>query len=60
MVGERTDAFLIRGGNQSNKVCDAWVSKSRFVGARWPETGGKPLYRRLPEGDAGPLSTNEA
>lgn len=60
LVGERKDAFLVRGGNQDDQVKDAWVSRKRFVDARWPATGGKPLQRPLTVGGAGALSTNEA
>ncbi len=30
-AGERPDAFLVRGGNQSDSVSDAWVAKSRLL-----------------------------
>jgi len=35
-VSEDNDAFHILGGNQSNKVNVAKVSKGRFLEARWP------------------------
>jgi uncharacterized protein (TIGR02594 family) len=60
MIGERSEAYLIRGGNQSDSVKDVWVSKARFLGARWPSTGPKPLGRPLTVGGAGVLSKNEA
>lgn len=60
LVGERKNAFLVRGGNQGDSVSDAWVGKDRFLGARWPKTAPKPFNRPLPQGGAGTLSTNEA
>jgi uncharacterized protein (TIGR02594 family) len=60
MVGTRSDAHLIRGGNQSDQVRDAWVPKSRFVGARWPSTGGTPRGEQLPTGGAGTESARES
>lgn len=37
-AGEDETAFLLLGGNQSNKVSYAWVGKDRFLQARWPTT----------------------
>jgi len=35
---ENKNAYQILGGNQSDKVSLAWVSKDRFLGARWPKS----------------------
>ena len=37
-AGEDGDAYRVLGGNQSDKVSLAWISKSRFLEARWPRT----------------------
>lgn len=61
-TGEDAHAFRILGGNQSDKVCYTWISKTRLVSARWPRTasqlGNSPaivLVERTED-----LSTNEA
>lgn len=61
LVGESQNFYLIRGGNQDNKVSDAWIRKDRLDHARWPsgvpQTAGPiPLY---PD-PSGPGSVNEA
>ncbi len=60
-VGERSDAYRILGGNQSNAVTETWIVKTRNTAIRWP--AGVPL----PEGgpvllanNGEPISTNEA
>ncbi|MFX8605073.1 hypothetical protein ABTM12_19650, partial [Acinetobacter baumannii] len=35
-LGEDDDAYYILGGNQSDSVSITWVTKARFVAARWP------------------------
>jgi uncharacterized protein (TIGR02594 family) len=58
-VGETDTAFLVRGGNQSDKVCDTWISKDRHVATRWPEgfaVVNNPVYLTK----SGKLSSNEA
>lgn len=60
LIGQRSDAYLVRGGNQSDSVRDAWVSKSRFLSSHWPVTGGPPQGKVLPEGGPGSLSVNES
>lgn len=37
-AGEDDAAFRVLGGNQSNKVSLAWISKDRLLDARWPST----------------------
>ena len=58
-TGEDETAYQILGGNQSDKVSLAWVSKDRFLSARWPKTASSltsmPVQKRRGEG----LSVNE-
>lgn len=55
------DAFLVLGGNQADKVSFAWISKQRFLGARWPSTVPIQDSQRLIVADGGdPLSDFEA
>ncbi|KIP94545.1 NlpC/P60 family protein [Pseudomonas fluorescens] len=61
-TGEDETAFRILGGNQSDNVCFTWVSKERFVKARWPKTaislgGGQAIVTMNRAQD---LSNNEA
>lgn len=59
-LGERKDAYLILGGNQSNAVSKAWIPKGRLIAQRWPE--GEPVTNvgRIWLNPAGvPLSANE-
>lgn len=58
-VGETDTAYLVRGGNQADKVSDTWISKDRLVSIRWPEGFGvtnNPVYLTK----SGKLSSNEA
>lgn len=61
-VGENNKAFLVYGGNQSNKVGFAWISKERLLGARRPkyQIGEPPNVRKIYLTEKGELSTNEA
>ncbi len=61
-VGERASdgAIRVRGGNQSNKVSDIWMARSRLLGYRWPRTGPAPSGGRKFLTDNGSLSANEA
>ncbi|MEN5034518.1 NlpC/P60 family protein [Pseudomonas sp. TWI929] len=61
-AGEDDSAYRVLGGNQSNKVCLAWVAKNRFLRARWPRTaaslgGGSAIVQVDRQED---LSKNEA
>ncbi|MFU2327894.1 TIGR02594 family protein [Pseudomonas sp. NFX98] len=61
-TGEDETAFRILGGNQSDKVCFTWISKDRFLKARWPRTaaslgGGQAIVKMNRAQD---LSSNEA
>ncbi len=60
-VAETDNAFLVYGGNQSNAVGFAWISKSRFVGARRPKyaIGEPPNVRKIFVNQDGNLSQNE-
>ncbi|MDW9508348.1 TIGR02594 family protein [Sinorhizobium meliloti] len=42
-AGEDEEAYRILGGNQSDSVSLAWVSKDRFLAARWPATVPAPV-----------------
>lgn len=61
-IAEDLDSYKILGGNQSDAVCYSWISKSRFVKARWPHTsaslGGGISVVKLNRRDD--LSKNEA
>lgn len=65
-AGEDGAAFHVLGGNQSNAVNIARISRGRLLGTRWPGTAPspriKPDARHLPRAGrgAGALSTNEA
>jgi len=37
-VGETETHYIVRGGNQSNRVTDSEYAKSRLISARWPRT----------------------
>lgn len=60
-LGERSDAYRVLGGNQSNAVSEAWILKSRATAIRWPNgvvaTPSVPLFLKA---DGSPLSSNEA
>jgi len=38
MVGETDKYYIVRGGNQSNRITDSKYAKSRLIAARWPLT----------------------
>jgi uncharacterized protein (TIGR02594 family) len=61
-AGQDHDAYRILGGNQSNSVCYAWVSKERFLDARWPRSADSllPLASTIEISRAEDLSTQEA
>lgn len=59
-AGEDTEAYRILGGNQSDSVSLAWVSKDRFVAARWPVTVAAPVPNSVTVGRTDSLSWNEA
>lgn len=60
LIGQRADAYRVRGGNQSDAITDTWISKDRLLGARAPTTwdGGLPHLPTLTA--SGKLSHNEA
>jgi len=60
-AGEDGVAFHVLGGNQSDRVSVARISRERLLGAYWPTTA--PLAQQLvqaPAAGAGVLSQNEA
>ena len=59
-AGEDDGAYRVLGGNQSNSVSLAWITKSRFVGARWPSTIPPRPGRPVQVARAETLSWNEA
>lgn len=60
-VGEDATALHVLGGNQSDSVTIARISKARLLGARWPASWPRPVTPTLPRMTAaGILSTNEA
>lgn len=59
LIAESKTAYQVRGGNQSDSVSDAWLSKDRLLDARWPFTAGDPLGRPLPSKASAKLSSNE-
>jgi len=60
-AGEDSANYHILGGNQSNKVSVAKVSKERRLAARWPSTAMPPSGKRFRVNDDGsPVSTDEA
>jgi uncharacterized protein (TIGR02594 family) len=44
---ENATHVLLRGGNQSDSVCDGWFPKSKVLGYRWP--AGVPLPAAGPQ-----------
>ena len=61
-VGENDKAFLVYGGNQSNAVGFAWISKDRLLGARRPiyKVAQPDNVRKVILTETGNLSSNEA
>lgn len=59
-AGEDARAYRILGGNQSDSVSLAWVSKDRFLAARWPATVPPPVPNPVTATRKDPLSWNES
>ena len=59
-AGEDKDAYRILGGNQSDSVSLAWISKDRFLGARWPATVRPPVPQTTKAGRTDTMSWDEA
>ena len=59
-LGERADAFRVLGGNQADRVGEAWIAKRRHVATRWPLTSPPPTAGPLILAGSGRLSTNES
>lgn len=39
----QSDRLMLLGGNQADSVCEAWVSRRRVLGYRWPTANEVPL-----------------
>lgn len=59
-AGEDATAYHVLGGNQSNAVNVARISKQRLLEARWPSTAAQAETARVHAAPAQPLSHNEA
>lgn len=59
-AGEDDGAYRILGGNQSDSVSLAWVTKDRLVAARWPSTVAPPVPEAVKVARTDQLSWNEA
>jgi uncharacterized protein (TIGR02594 family) len=57
--GEDKGAYRILGGNQSNSVSHAWISKDRFLSARWPRSAAKLTSTIVERERQEKLSSNE-
>lgn len=55
-AGEDNDTLKVLGGNQSNRVSYARISKSRLLGARWPKTASAVGYGPIVD-DLGGMAT---
>jgi uncharacterized protein (TIGR02594 family) len=58
--GEDPNHYYVLGGNQSNSVNVAKITKNRLIGARWPLTGLAGSGQTVSMTGGGPVSTNEA
>jgi uncharacterized protein (TIGR02594 family) len=58
--GEDKDAYHVLGGNQSDSVSIARVSKSRLLDARWPSSAAGLTGKVVKRKETGELSQNEA
>lgn len=58
-MGENTESYRIIGGNQSDKVCFANISKIRLLGSFWPSVLALPQQSIKPTMVGGTLSWNE-
>lgn len=59
-AGEDSTAYHVLGGNQSNGVNVARISKNRLLGARWPSERQITTQPLMLKSDGSSLSTNEA
>lgn len=57
-VGESGSSYYVIGGNQSNAITVAPISKARLLGVRWPATVARPEIH-LPRMSGGVISVNE-
>lgn len=59
-VGEDASHIHVLGGNQSNRVSIARISRDRLLGYRWPATVPAPVTGRVIRAASGEVTTNEA
>jgi uncharacterized protein (TIGR02594 family) len=61
LVGESTDgkAWIILGGNQSNRISVTSKAKADTIGTRWPRTADTPAISLPKMAKSGKLSINE-
>lgn len=59
-VGEDADTYHVLGGNQSNAVTIARLTKNRLLSSRWPSTYPVSNVTKAVAGNNVPLSENEA
>lgn len=60
LIGQNSQSFRIRGGNQGNSISDVWIAKNRLLSARKPKTWGRALPALPLVSASGAVSTNEA
>lgn len=60
-LGETATDYRVRGGNTSNMVGDAWISKTRIIAMRWPGALATAILGPvLLAANGEPASVNEA
>lgn len=59
-LGERADALRVLGGNQGDRVSEAWIARGRHVATRWPATALPPASGPVLLAGSGSLSRNES
>jgi hypothetical protein len=59
-AGEDGSAFSVLGGNQSDRVSMARISRERLLGAYWPTTAPSAVQLIQAAPATGALSQNEA
>lgn len=60
-LGEHGDRIRIFGGNQGNRVCATWISRTRLRGYFWPRAVPLPPLGVIAlKNDGAPASRNEA
>lgn len=59
-AGESDDAYRILGGNQSDSVSLVWITKKRFLAARWPSSVPPIALNPVKVAKAEPFSWDES